>query len=269
MNSLLLGTADKTDALLDLAEPGFLLIDDGPIADAFAEQFPDAEIFNPRRHSFATARDYKSVRAFADILYSHGYGEQTLTVRNGRRTIAKLLLDNETPLHKIDGDRKDPAIAEALGMLDDLLLSPVLRRVLTRKPNFSLGTRSVIARINRAELGDFDAFVLALLLIGQAKRQVIVPDFGFYGRPLHVSLIRQNRLVCGVSYLSQFGQKDSVLRQAVLGIKDKTGQGCTYDDAAVLAGYAGILPGTNFHAEFVGHLMGDGIPPAWNPENMP
>lgn len=202
-NHLLIGLKDKTDALVALAEPGFLLIDDGPIADAFAEQFSDAEIFNPRRHSFATARDYRSVRDFADILYSHGYGDQTLTVRNGKRTIAKLLKDNPTPLHKIDGDRKDPAFAEALGMLDELFLSPVLKRVLARKPNFSLGTRSVIARIDRAELGDFDAFIIALLLIGQAKGQVIVPDGGFYLRPLHKTLIRQKRLTVGLRYLAE------------------------------------------------------------------
>jgi hypothetical protein len=218
---------------LEITPPGFLLIDDGPIADAFAETVADATIFNPRRHSFSIARDYKSARDFADILYSHGYGEQTLTVRNGRRKLAELLLDNTTPLHKIDGDRKDPATAEALGMLDELWLSPVLKRVLTRKPNFDF-SRSVIARVNRAELGDFDAFVLALLLMGQHKGQVIVPDFGFYGRPLHTSLIRQNRLTVGLRYLAELPLQ---LQQAVLTIEDKHLSHLLPDDAETLIGF--------------------------------
>ena len=30
------------------------------------------------------------------------------------------------------------------------------------------------------------------------KGQIIVPDFGFYGREAHVSLLRENRLMAGV-----------------------------------------------------------------------
>jgi hypothetical protein len=48
----------------------------------------------------------------------------------------------------------------------------------------------VLARLDPAVLGDFDAFVLASLLISQFKEQVIVPDFGFYGREHHIALIR-------------------------------------------------------------------------------
>jgi hypothetical protein len=233
MNHALIGTDDKTKQLLALTEPGFLLVDDGPTADAFANKFPDATIFNPRRHSFSIARDYKSVRDFTDILYSSGHGEQTLTVRNGKRTLAKLLVDNTTPLHKIDGDRKDPIMAEALGMLDELWLSPVLERVLTRKPNFDFST-SVIARIDRAELGDFDAFVLALLLIGRHQGQIIVPDFGFYGRPLHLSLVRQSRLTVGLRYLAELPIQ---LQQAVLTIEDKHFMKLLPDDAEKLIGF--------------------------------
>jgi hypothetical protein len=39
---------------------------------------------------------------------------------------------------------------------------------------------TILARLNRAELGNFDA---------DLKGQVVVPDFGFYGREGHVSLM--------------------------------------------------------------------------------
>lgn len=50
MNKLIIGLADKTAALN--TKPGFLLIDDGPIADAFLERFKRAKEFNPKSHSF-------------------------------------------------------------------------------------------------------------------------------------------------------------------------------------------------------------------------
>jgi hypothetical protein len=56
-----------------------------------------------------------------------------------------------------------------------------------------------MARINRAELGDFDALVLGLLLMGHFKGQLVVPDLGFYGRDAHVSLVREERLIGGVN----------------------------------------------------------------------
>ena len=86
-------------------------------------------------------------------------------------------------------------------MIRRLMRSPVLRRVLCNPTNFTFKPNSVnMARIDRAELGDFDALVLGLLLISQFKGQVVVPDFGFYGRDAHVSLIRQKRLIAGVKF---------------------------------------------------------------------
>src|SRR3984885_11698253 len=63
-------------------------------------------------------------------------------------------------------------------MIDDLLMSPVRKRVLCNPTNFSFNPRSVIlAKLNRAELGDFDALVLGLFLMAHFKGQVVVPDF--------------------------------------------------------------------------------------------
>ena len=81
-------------------------------------------------------------------------------------------------------------------------MSPVLKRMFCGKPNFTFTPRSmIVARVNRAELGDFDALVLGLLLMASYKGQVIVLDFGFYGRDAHISLIRENRLIAGVNFI--------------------------------------------------------------------
>jgi hypothetical protein len=50
-NKLIIGLADKTAELLP-AKPGFLLIDDGPVADAFLQKFERAKQFAPHSHSF-------------------------------------------------------------------------------------------------------------------------------------------------------------------------------------------------------------------------
>lgn len=257
MNRLLLGTAAKTVSLLSSTKQPFLLIDDGPVADAFAERFPRAKIFDPTQHSFNPLKGVtpKLARDIATILYmADPGGENTLTVRRGRSALARLLTTT-TRLDRITGDRKDPAESEALAMVDTALFTPLMRGVLCRPTNFSF-KGCVIARIDRAELGDQDALTLALLLIGQFKGQVIVPDFGFYGRLLHMSLIRQNRLVAGVNFLSELEPK---LRQAVLLIKDKIGKHTTYDDALELAHYAGLIPGVGNHTDFVQELT---VPPA-------
>jgi hypothetical protein len=85
--------------------------------------------------------------------------------------------------------------------------------------------------------GLFNALVLGLFLMAHFKGQVVVPDFGFYGREGHVSLIRENRLIAGVNSLAELSPK---LRQAVLLIKDKEAAGATYEDAETLARYAGF-----------------------------
>jgi hypothetical protein len=87
--------------------------------------------------------------------------------------------------------KKSKAQEEAHAMIDDILLSPILKDILTRRPNFSFRAAnppsSIVARINRAEIGDYDALILASLLISQFKGQIIIPDFGFYARPFYAS----------------------------------------------------------------------------------
>ena len=68
-NHLRIGSADKTQRLLELADRNFLLIDDGPIADAFLEHRP-ARLFDIQKHSFNPLRriDYRRAREFAEAL---------------------------------------------------------------------------------------------------------------------------------------------------------------------------------------------------------
>jgi hypothetical protein len=251
MNALIIGTNDKTDRLLELARPGFLLIDDGEIASVFLEQFPQAHVFDPLTDGFNPLKDidYKRARDLAALLYAiTPAGQDTLTARNGRRSLVKLLLEAD----RLDRLSKH-ADQEAAAMIDDLLLSPVLRSVLCgdRQFNFSVGTnrrRSIIARLDRAVIGDFDALVLGSLLLGLYKGQVIVPDGGFYLKDMHISLLRQNRLILGGNFLDELPAK---LKNAVLLIKDKTAVGCTWEDAQTLAAYARLTPNTTSHSEFV------------------
>lgn len=250
MNHLLVGTADKTEQLLQLTSPGFLLIDDGPIADAFLAQFPRAKLFDPSQHSFNPLRgiDADRARDFADILYlADPGGENTLTARNGKGALAQLFLDN-TRLDRITGDRKDPAIAEALGVLDRALFSPLVTGVLCNPTNFSF-KGSVVARIDRAALYHKDAMLLALLLIGQHKGQIVLP--GTYLRPLHMSLIRQSRLTVGVRQLSELPENLSPADFDV-----RAGRRTRPEDAVVLASYEGLSPGTTKHTDFVQTLTG-------------
>lgn len=234
MNHLLIGTGDKTERLLELAGDHFLLIDDGPIADAFLAQ-THAKLFDIASHSFNPLHhaDYKRVRDIVQALYTASpEGKDTLTVRNGKRALAQLLLTAQR-FDKLQTNAGGAGDLEAKATVDDMLFSPVLRRVLCNPTNFSFKGK-VVAKLDRAEIGDFDAFLLAALLIGQCNGQLIVPDFGFYGRDFYTFLIRQNRLVCGVNFLSE---ASPALQQILLGIKGKTVYRTTREDAERLTFY--------------------------------
>jgi hypothetical protein len=228
MNKLIVGFDKKFEP----PPGGFLLIDE---SDAWLE-LPGTVAFDVSQHRFNPLRGITPAKAreLAAILYApFPQGENTLTVRNGRRALTHLLMQSR----KLDQVRGDE---EAEGVIGDVLFSPTVRRVLCGAPNFSFNREHrIVAKLDRAKLGDFDALIIGLCLIGQFQGQVIVPDFGFYGRDFHVSLIRQNRLIAGVSRLSELSPE---LRDDVLSIKDKRAMGCLFDDAEVLARYAGLHP---------------------------
>lgn len=175
-----------------------------------------------------------------------------------------MLLDGPEALDKLPTNfgKADVGPLEALATVDDVLISPVLRRVLCNPTNFSFNPNSkILARIDRAEVGEFDALVLGLLLIAHFKGQIVVPDFGFYGRDGHVSLIREERLIAVVNFLGELPAK---LRQAALLIDKKVPSGTTGEDAETLAQYKGLLPRTVAFNDFVQGAIGRVIPYAPN-----
>lgn len=252
-NHFLIGAADKTERLLALAGDHYMLIDDGPIADAFLERH-HARLFDIHSHHFNPLKgiDYKRARDIAAALYTASpEGKDTLTVRNGRRALARLLDAKPERFDAMPTGDGITGAEEALATIDDMLLSPILREVLCNRTNFRF-TGKVVVKLNRAEIGEVDAFLLACLLIGQSQGQVIVPDGGFYLRDFHVSFIRQNRLIAGVTTLSELSPR---LRQMSLTIKDIQGHGCVFEDAETLANYAGLTRDTNGFGDFVRRAM--------------
>lgn len=174
-------------------------------------------------------------------------GESTLTVRNGKRELLNGLL-TATRLDKVEGGE------EVQGLIGELFVSPVLRQILCERNDFKFSPRSTIfARLNRSELGDFDALVIGLLLMSHYKGHIIVPDFGFYGRDIHAGKITQGQMSVGVNFLDELSPR---LRNCVLLIKDKELSGATWDDADLLARYAGKVPGNGKYNDFIGAAMG-------------
>lgn len=245
MNKIFLGFEKDVSDLLP--KGNFLLLhDDVP-------EIPDwqrPQVFDPTRHSFNPLQglDYKRARELAVVLYSlYPQGENTLTVRNGQRLLLKALLSAKH-LDELDGDD------EVLALRDDLLASPILRDVLCRKENNSTFRSVVLARINRKELGEFDALALGLFLINHYKGQLVIPDFGFYGRNAHTRLIREERLIAGINYLDELPLQ---LRRAILSVKDVEHRHVRYEDALELAKYhCSFLPGTDGHSTFVQQATG-------------
>lgn len=70
----------------------------------------------------------------------------------------------------------------------------------------------------------------------------MVKDGEFYLREGHIGLVREGRLSAGVTALGSLPKK---LRENLLLIKDKNAKRAIFEDAEILALYAGKLPGTD------------------------
>ncbi len=218
------------------------------------DEVPDiaqTAIFDPRKHSLDIFKDMTARRAreLSELLYAAvPEGANTLTVRNGKRALAPLLRD----ARRFDTIKTESE--EVRAMLDDLLFIPELRNALCGTRNvFALKKHTVIlARLDRAELGDFACLVLGFLLIQLYKGQIVIPDLGFYGRDAHIQLVREQRLIAGVNALSELPLQ---LRNAVVLMKDKYAAGALSDDAETLAKYAGLIPHTNEYNDFIQHSI--------------
>jgi hypothetical protein len=236
MNRLYVGTKFH----IELPKGGFLFIHDE------VPRMPLAQVFDPLKHSLDPLRKItkRQARELADVLYALSpQGENTITVRNGKRALAPALFEAKR-FDLIKGDE------EVQGMIDDLLFIPEIRSVLCGdNTTFSLRPHTkIFARLNRSELGEFTCLVIGLVLMNMFKGQLIIPDLTFYGRPIHTNLVREERLIAGVQYL---GDLPLPLRRAVLSIKDKQGYGCLFEDAETLAKYAGLQYGTTGFSDYV------------------
>jgi hypothetical protein len=253
MNSLFIG--DTTDILAEVRGP-FLLLDDGPLI----EQLPTRKVFDVTKHSINILKgvDYRRARdlvAITDAIYPEG--ANTLSKKNSTYALLLALCNQPKSLHTLFRGMPLPlkttveAILEAQQKIDTLLLSPILRSVLTKEANFRMDG-VVLARLSRAELGDFDCFALGHFLISLYKGQVVIPDFGFYGRSYLTYLIREERLICGVRALAQLPPD---LRQEVLLIPDKQAKNCTYEDAVTFGNYLGKNPNLHEYNDFIKSLV--------------
>ena len=246
MNALIVGTNKQT--ILDFLPETFLMIDDGELLDQIS--FPKRKIvlhFDISKHTFNPLKniDYKKARDFVNVLNAvFPEGESTLPRKNSTFVLLKALLDKPTFLDKLITQSKDTE--DAYQKIQTLLLSPVLERVLNTRLSFTL-SGTILVRLDRAELGDFDCFVLGNLLISQYQGAVVIPDFGFYAHPGYRTLIRQNRLIAGVNSFDELPDFKSQL----LTIEQKIGSHCTSDDADALALYAGKWRGTLDFSDYV------------------
>lgn len=232
---------------------GYLLIHDEVRATR------GAKVFDPMKHSF-NPLEKLNYRKSCDLIDTFDAlftrGESTLTKDTGLDFIAEQLDGKTDTLETLilEPDKKSSTgHVWAYGKVRRLLRSPLLSRMLCSPTNFSFNPRSVIfARVNRAELGEFDALAVGLFLIGQYGGQVVLPDAGFYLRQSHTTLLRQGRLIAGVNTLSELPPK---LLQAALLVPDKVGSGTTHEDAEVLAQYKGYARGTQGFTDEVSAAM--------------
>ena len=256
MNSIIIG-ANKAPILECVPHGSFLFIDDGPLIDALELPARRKVVqFDIAKHRLNPLHgmDYRRAQEFVAVMGAiFPEGESTLTKKNADFVLLNALLD-DPPLYLdklLRPDKKDPARQDAYQKIATLLLSPFLSSVLCGPTNFSM-RGIVLAQLDRAILGDFDAFVLASLLISQFKGQVIIPDGGFYLREHHMALVRQGRLVAGVNTLSELSP---LLRQTLLTVPNKIAARATYEDAEVIARYEGLVPRTVAHTDFLARAM--------------
>jgi hypothetical protein len=214
-----------------------------------AEEVPElpnwrrAKVFDWREHSFdiLEGMDYPKAVAFVDALLGlMPGGEATLTKEDAEYVLLEALMSSPRSLETLIPESKDPVREKARRMVGRFLLSPVLRRVFCNPTNFSFKKGSVVfVRLNGAELVDFDRHAIGWMLMAYFGGQIIVEDFGFYGRDAHVRFKREKRLVAGIR---KFSEVSKDLQDELLSIPDKVASRVLYGDAVKLAEEAGLRP---------------------------
>lgn len=257
MNILNVGKK-TTDIILEqlLQLRSFLLVDGGPLIEQFIahtrRKYTELDFTKDCFNPIAKMNDRRADDFIADLTVLIPEGAGTLTRKNSNHLIFKTLVQEKPRtldklLYKLlPTGPKDTDAKDAAQKIERILLYSVLKHVFLEPQTFSI-RGILLARINRAELGDFTSQALAYFLISRYSGQVVIPAFGFYGHKGHLNLIGQNRLIAGVNYLSE-----SDLRDDLLLMDAKIPAKCLYEDAVELAKYnCPHLPGTNEYTAYI------------------
>lgn len=259
MNKLDLGFCEK-DFSEFVGGDCLHLADDAPdLPDTYR-----AQVFDPARHNFNPLTTtglsdidcYRRRTSFVetiDLLFPRG--DSTLTKDTGLEFIAQRLEENPDTLRDLipKPDRAStPAHIWAYNRIQRILRSPVLSQVFCRPKQFDF-SGVVLARINRAELTDFDALVLGLFLINRCKGQIIIPAGEFYLRETHVNLVREDRLITGIT---SFASVPLHIRDALITVPDKYAALALYEDALIVANrHSHMRPSQHGHIDAVSDAM--------------
>jgi hypothetical protein len=240
--------------LLQSLPKRFLFIDDGPLIEqlTFTDQ-PSATFLDLKTDRFNPVSNMNEMKAdaFIDIIdATFPQGRSTLTNRYSNHIIFKALLDSPQRLSTLvdpPASNTDIYQKDAFEKIERLLMYEVLETFLDRPTNLSFTVRrqgkrdtpkTIIAKLDRAALGDRVCFVLANFLIANYSGTVVIPDFGFYQCPFHRQLIRDRRLIAGVNSLVEVPK----FKQDLLLFDQKSASHCTLEDAELLADYMGLYP---------------------------
>lgn len=192
---------------------------------------PNARIFNPLKHSLNPLKDdsYLGRCRFVDTIDAifSSPGEARFTKELGLDFIHECLAKKRSLSKLIPAPDKKSTTGHqwAYSKIQRLLLSPVLKKMLTSRINFAFTDSPIIlARINEKEIGRFDARAITFFLIAHYKGTIVIPKYGSYFHFSHLPMIRDGRLIVS---------------------------GALYDDAVLIAKNKGLIPGTNEYNDFI------------------
>lgn len=256
MHNVLIVGLNKRPILDFIPNDNFLLVGDGPEVDAVLASDRTMRVFDPLSDRLDPLKDMDARRAQEFDSFLGGTfpeGESTLTKATARWQILQALRDNPGTLEELlDSFPATKAYDYARQLIGRLLYSDVLKGVLSSPRNVSL-TGTIVAKLDRAALGDFDAFVIGnLLMLLYEGGSVVVPEFGFYACTFHTKHLRQNRLIAGINALAEVPK----LRSELLLVGTKIGSRATAEDADTLATYCSGFPyGTDGYSSYVQKAM--------------
>lgn len=218
-----------TTPTIELPKGGCLVIDDDvwPI--------PRARVFDPTIHTVNPLQhlDYRKICDLIEVFDAlFPRGDSTLTKDTGLEAIAEALEASPASfMGLIPQPDKTSSTGQiwAFGKVRRLMRSPVLKTMLGGRTNFSFNPRStILARVNRKELGDFDAKAITYFLIAHYPGTIVIPRYRSYFHPSHLPMLLDGRLIA---------------------------TGMLFDDAVLFAKNKGLTPNTVDYTDFISAAM--------------